>query len=63
MKSFDIHMLSLRELEESEMLNLRGGFIPITLTIAVLLSAIENFQDIREGLSDGLYKSKPRYAW
>ena len=63
MKSLDINMLSLEELGEIEMRDLRGGFIPVALTIALLLSAIENFQDIREGFSDGLRRSRPRYIW
>ena len=63
MKSLDLNIPSLHELEENEMRNVRGGFIPITLTIALLLSAIENFQDIREGFSDGFRKAKPRYVW
>ncbi|MEJ7645183.1 MAG: hypothetical protein WKF87_11350 [Chryseolinea sp.] len=63
MKSLDIKILSLQELGEIEMRDLRGGFLPAALTLALLLSAIENFQDIREGFSDGLRRSRPRYMW
>jgi lactobin A/cerein 7B family class IIb bacteriocin len=63
MKSLDLDMPSLRELEVNEMHSISGGFIPVALAVALLLSAIENFQDIREGFSDGLRRSKSRYVW
>lgn len=63
MKSLNLDMLCLQELEESEMLKVRGGFFPAALGIALILSAIENFQDIREGFMDGLRRANSRYVW
>jgi len=62
MKSLDLDMLGLQELEEGEMRNVHGGIWP-ALAVALLLSAFENFQDIREGFSDGLRRAKSRYDW
>jgi len=62
MKSLNLDTLGLQELEESEMRNLQGGMWP-ALALALLLSAVENFQDIRQGFSDGLRRARSRYDW
>jgi hypothetical protein len=52
----------LVELNASESAKLNGGIIwaPVAIGVAILLSAVNDFNDIRQGLVDGFYGT-PRY--
>lgn len=50
----------LQPLTTNEMSSTIGGFIPFAFLVAVVVSGINNFGDIREGIADG-FKGKPRY--
>lgn len=60
MKTSEFEMIGLKELEPEEINLLKGGWFPIALTIALIVSAINNFGEIREGLADG-FNGNPRY--
>ncbi len=60
MKKLDLKMLT--ELNEAEMLALNGGgFLKSITGWALISSIIENWQDIREGFSDGYAQLPPRH--
>lgn len=52
--------IDLKPLDHKEMTNIRGGFIPLAFAISLIVSAINNFGDIRAGIADG-FNGKPRY--
>jgi len=60
MKTINLNDFSVDELNEKEMQDVRGGFIPFAVAVAIILSVIDNFDDIRHGLKDG-WNGKPRY--
>jgi hypothetical protein len=60
MKKFELK--GATELEEQEMMALNGGgFLRSISAWAIVSSIIQNWQDIREGFSDGYSGSAPRY--
>jgi len=50
----------LNTLNHNEMSKISGGFIPFAFFVAVVVSGINNFGDIREGIVDG-FKGTPRH--
>ena len=54
--------LGLASLHESSIKEITGGYwwIPGGLAVGLIISAINNFEDIREGFVDG-YRGTPRY--
>ena len=48
------------ELSIEEMKSVNGGLIAVAWW-TILFSAVSNFQDIREGLSDGFNNRSPRH--
>ncbi len=61
-QTLELPHLKLTPLTEMESKETSGGliWIPVTLGVALLMSAINNFGDIREGLVDG-FNGTPRY--
>jgi hypothetical protein len=45
--------------EESKLVN--GGWLTAAIIVTIVVSAINNFDDIRHGLSDGWNGRAPRY--
>ena len=62
MKTLELQNFRLSELSKEESNRIDGGFIwiPMTLGVALIISAINNFGDIRQGLMDG-YQGTSRY--
>jgi len=58
-QSFDVN--GLTELNQQECRSISGGWFPIAVTIGLIVSAINNFGDIRQGLADG-FNGTPRYG-
>lgn len=59
--SINLEGMGLRPLTKNECKQVSGGWwLPQALVIGIVLSALNNFQDIREGLMDG-YNGTPRY--
>ncbi len=52
--------IELQPLNHNEMSTIDGGFIPLAFAISLIVSAINNFGDIRAGIVDG-FNGKPRY--
>lgn len=63
MKNITLTIPGLKEMDENETLNTTGGlfWIPATVLIAIAISAVSNFGDIRHGFSDGWSGLPPRY--
>jgi hypothetical protein len=60
MKKLDLKMVT--ELDEPEMMALNGGgFLRSVTGWALISSIIENWQDIRQGFSDGYAQQPPRH--
>jgi len=53
----NMHVSAMTE-ENSEETN--GGWLPVAAVVALVVSAISNFGDIREGVVDG-WNGKPRH--
>jgi bacteriocin-like protein len=62
MKNFELSSLTFEDLTEDELNSTIGGigWLPAGLALALIMSAINNVKDIREGFADG-YAGKPRY--
>ncbi len=45
--------------EETKLVN--GGWLPAAIVASIIISAINNFDDIRHGLSDGWNGRAPRH--
>lgn len=52
--------IELQPLNHNEMKSILGGFIPLAFAVSLIVSAINNFGDIRAGIVDG-FNGKPRY--
>ena len=52
--------LELIDLRDEEINGVNGGWFPIAITVAIIISAVNNFGDIRQGLVDG-FNGTPRY--
>ncbi|HBK89803.1 MAG TPA: hypothetical protein DDZ56_14180 [Cytophagales bacterium] len=52
--------IELKPLNHNEMTTIYGGFIPFAFAVSLIVSAINNFGDIRAGIADG-FNGKPRY--
>jgi hypothetical protein len=50
----------LQPLTDHELSSIGGGFLPFAILVTVILSAVSNFGDIREGIVDG-FNGKPRH--
>jgi len=59
MKKMEWNLMGTEEISEKEMKSIEGGLA--ALWWAVLWSAVSNFGDIREGISDGINGKPPRY--
>lgn len=62
MEKLKLNAAAVEELTDVELNGTNGGafWIPAGLAVALLMSAIHNFKDIREGFADG-YAGTPRY--
>ncbi|MCW3087312.1 MAG: hypothetical protein JWQ78_698 [Sediminibacterium sp.] len=62
MKMIELNKLGLQPLQEADAQNIEGGFwfLPPAVGLALLMSAIQNFGDIRQGVYDG-WRGKSRY--
>ena len=60
MKNLALEDFGLKEVSQKEALTINGGWLPIAVTAAIIISAINNFGDIRHGLADG-WNGTPRY--
>ena len=63
MKNKTLNVPGLKDLNHHELKQVSGGFInlPVTAVVAIILSAMQNFEDIRHGFSDGYRGLPPRY--
>ena len=63
MKKITFEIPELKELSMEELQKTTGGvpWISVATTIAILLSAVSNFADIRHGISDGWQGLPPRH--
>lgn len=63
MKNINVEISELKELSKHEASTTHGGvfWFPIAVTVAIIMSAIDNFGDIRQGLVDG-WNGTPRYV-
>lgn len=63
MKEIELNVVGLESMREEEEREVTGGLgvIAAGLLVALVISAIDNWQDIREGLSDGINGRKPRH--
>lgn len=63
MKEIELNVVGLESMREEEEREVTGGIGVIAggLLVALVISAIDNWQDIREGLSDGINGRKPRH--
>lgn len=63
MKTLELNKMGLVPLTEAENKEIEGGvwWLPAALAIGLVMSAIHNFGDIRQGFSDG-WKGKPRHT-
>ena len=59
MKALKLNEMNLVELNSEEIEQIDGGWWQAVLA-AIIISAVNNFGDIRNGLSDG-YNGTPRY--
>lgn len=62
MKTLELNNMGLTPIIKSETTEINGGlwWIPAALATALVMSAINNFGDIREGFTDG-WNGKSRY--
>ena len=62
MKTLELHNMGLTPITKSQTTEITGGFlwIPAALLTGLVMSAINNFGDIREGFTDG-WNGKSRY--
>mgnify|MGYP001148993743 CR=1 FL=1 len=61
MKNLNLESFGVQEMDAKEMANVEGGGFWALIGFALVVSAIENFGDIREGFSDGVKGKKARY--
>ncbi len=63
MREIELNVVGLESMREEEEREVTGGIGVIAggLLVALVISAIDNWQDIREGLSDGINGRKPRH--
>jgi hypothetical protein len=63
MKDLNLEIPDLKELSKHEASTTNGGlfWLPIAVTAAIIISAVDNFGDIRQGLVDG-WNGTPRYV-
>ena len=61
-QTMELSLANLTPLSEREFRETSGGFVwlPLALGVGLLLSAINNFGDIRDGIVDG-FNGTPRY--
>ena len=64
-ENFDLQKMGLKELSVGEQKEIDGGLfgiddVIIGIAVAATISFIDNFGDVREGLSDG-WNGKPRH--
>lgn len=60
MKNLNLNDFGVQEMNAEEMRKTDGGLFWEALAIALIISAIDNFGDIREGFADG-YNGTPRH--
>lgn len=63
MKKLELNKMGLVPMTESENTDIEGGvwWLPAALVVGLILSAVNNFADIRQGFADG-WNGKPRYT-
>lgn len=63
MKEIELNVVGLESMREEEEREVTGGvgLIAGGLIVGLVISVVENWQDIREGLSDGINGRKPRH--
>lgn len=60
MKNLNLNSYGVQEMNAEEMRENNGGLFWEALAVALVISAISSFGDIRQGIADG-YNGKPRY--
>ena len=61
MKTLELNEYGVMEMSSEEKQSSDGGWIPVAIVCAFVISAINNWGDIREGWSDGINKRPPRH--
>jgi len=62
MKTINLEELAVLELDKRDLVKTTGGlaFLPVAATVAIILSFVQNFSDVRHGFADG-WRGTPRY--
>ncbi len=62
MKTLELNKMGLTPITESESNSIEGGawWLPAAFAIGLIISAFNNFGDIRQGFADG-WNGKPRH--
>lgn len=61
-QTLELNNLGLAQLTDTESNETSGGvwWLPAALAVGLVISAVENFGDIRQGIADG-WNGTPRY--
>lgn len=64
MKKLELQNFGVQELDAKEIREVGGGlpwWLPAAAVVGLVISAVNNFGDIREGFSDGVNSRAPRH--